>query len=112
MGKLAETLLDNVPANIGDDDANIAVSEVDVERVRIMLEESETIPPGGQYFGVNGRGFILKPGQEVNVPMSIVDILNSAVMSVPVLDEGQRVIGYRDKLRFPYRVITATRKAA
>jgi hypothetical protein len=45
----------------------------------------------------------------VDVPFSVVDVLDHAVMSVPVVDEMQTVIGYRDRLRFPYRVITAAR---
>lgn len=81
------------------------------KRVTIILEENEQIPPTGQFFGVQGRGYVLRPGEAAEVPLSIIDILNSAVMAVPVKDSGDRVIGYRDKLRFPYRVVTAMRPA-
>lgn len=112
MEATAELILDTLPANI-DQDANIAVEVSPTERrVKIMLEESDTIPPGGQFFGVQGKGFKLRAGVEAEVPESIINILDSAVMSVPILDEGNRVTGYRDKLRFPYRVITTTRKAS
>ena len=74
-------------------------------RLRILLEENENIPPGGQFFGVNGRGYLLRPGEEAEVPEEVIEVLNNAIMSTPVLDGQQSVIGYRDKLRFPYRVL-------
>jgi hypothetical protein len=109
-----DTLPNNLDLGDGSgEDENLAATAPEKEkRIRIMLEESDTIPPNGQFFGVQGKGYMLKAGVECDVPASIVDILNSAVMSVPVLDDGQRVIGYKDKLRFPYRVLTTTRLAA
>lgn len=99
--------------NMSDGDANMAVTDAAPEeaRITIMLEESEAIPPTGQFFGVNGKGFMLRAGEEASVPISLVHVLDSAVESVPVLDQGQRVIAYRNKLRFPYRIITETRTA-
>jgi hypothetical protein len=82
-------------------------------RVRIMLEENDNIPPCGQFFGVNGATFILRPGMEASVPQGLVDILNNAVMEVPVVDPMTRqVIGWRKKTRYPYRLINETRSAA
>jgi hypothetical protein len=75
------------------------------KRVRIILEENDNIPPTGQFFGVQGKGYVLRAGEEADVPISIIGILNTAVMSVPVKDQGDRVMGYRDRLRFPYRVV-------
>lgn len=78
------------------------------ETVRIILEENDNIPPNGQYFGLNGRGYMLRPGMEVNVPRGIIDILDHAVMSTPVIDPTTRqVIGYRDRMRYPYRRVAA-----
>jgi hypothetical protein len=75
------------------------------DRVRILLEENDNIPPGGQFFGVNGAGFLLRPGVAVSVPRGILDILDNAVMDVPVVSpDNMQVIGYRKKLRYPYRV--------
>jgi len=71
---------------------------------RIMLEENEHIPPTGQFFGINGRGYLLKAGEEAEVPNSLIEVLNHAIQSKPVTDPATRqVIGYRDSLRFPYR---------
>jgi hypothetical protein len=76
------------------------------ERIEIQLEENEEIPPGGQFIGVNGEGYLLRPGQPAKVSLGIIEALNCMVMSVPVLDENQSVTGYRDRLRFPYRILT------
>jgi hypothetical protein len=77
------------------------------ELIRITLEENENIPPTGQFFGLNGRHFMLKPGVAVDVPVEIINILNDAVQEVPEIDPTTRqVVGYRKKLRFPYRVMT------
>ena len=89
-----------------EDGASAAVAPSE-RRVRIILEENDNIPPTGQFFGAQGIGYVLRPGEEADVPMSIISILNTAIMSTPVLDSGQRVVGYRDRLRFPYRVIVA-----
>ena len=74
----------------------------------IILEENDNIPPTGQFFGINGRSFILKPGEKVSVPEGIISILNDAVMSTPIVDSSNTVNGYRDRLRFPYRVFGET----
>lgn len=74
-------------------------------RVKITLEENDNIPPTGQFFGINGASFMLRPGVEVSVPAGIVDILDNAIMSVPVKDPNTlQVIGYRNKRRYPYQV--------
>lgn len=80
-------------------------------RTRIVLEDNDMIPPNGQFFGADGKGFMIRPGEEVDVPDSILGILDTAIMSVPVTDGASTVVGYRDRLRFPYRVVT-TRRAA
>jgi hypothetical protein len=75
-------------------------------RVRIILEEQEGIPPSGQFFGINGNGYILKPGRPADVPVGIVDILNHAIQETPVVDEEtMKVLRFRKQLRLPYRVI-------
>jgi hypothetical protein len=80
-------------------------------RTRIVLEDNDMIPPNGQFFGADGKGFMIRPGEEVDVPDSILGILDTAIMSVPVTDGASTVVGYRDRLRFPYRVVTSRRAA-
>ena len=74
------------------------------ERVKIILEENDNIPRGGQFFGINGAAFLLRPGVVADVPQGIIDVLNNAVMAVPVLDPNTlQVTNWRNKLRYPYR---------
>ena len=81
------------------------------DRVRIILEEQKGIPPTGQFFGLQGKAFILKPGHLADVPVGIVDILNHAIESEPVVDEEtNKVIRFRNRLRLPYRVVRHIRK--
>jgi hypothetical protein len=76
------------------------------ERIWIVLEDNDDIPPGGQFIGVDGAAFSLKPGIEAWVPVGICDVLDQAVKSIPVVDENTRqIIGYKDRLRFPYRIV-------
>lgn len=75
------------------------------KRFRIMLEDNDQIPPGGQFISADGRAFLIQPGYEVEVPASVLDVLDHAVMSVPVTDAEHTVVGYRDRLRFPYRMV-------
>ena len=76
------------------------------KKVRILLEENDNIPPTGQFIGVNGRGFMLRAGEEAEVPVEVVSVLESAVQEVPMVNPvTQQVEGYRQKLRFPFRVI-------
>lgn len=81
-------------------------------RVRIILEENDQIPPTGQFVGVNGVGYLVQPGVAVDVPESVLDVLDNAIMSVPVKDANDAVIGYRDRLRFPYRIVREKKSRA
>ena len=78
------------------------------KKTRIILEENDNISPSGQFFQLNGEAYMLRPGVEVDVPEGIIEILDHAVESRPVIDpQSRQVTGYRDRLRFPYRTVRA-----
>lgn len=74
-------------------------------RIKIILEDNDQIGPGGQFVSVDGMPYQLQPNHEIEVPVNVLDVLDHAITSVPVVDENKNVIGYRDRLRFPYRVV-------
>jgi hypothetical protein len=80
---------------------------------RILLEEHSDISPGGLYIGHNGNNYTLHPGQWVDAPLPLIEILDHALTQVPEIDPGtKQVIGWREKLRFPYRVAPGQSEAA
>lgn len=74
---------------------------------RIILEENEHIPPTGLFVGHNGTGFLIRPGEEVDVPAEVVQILDDAVTSSAMTDGEGQVVGYRHRTKYPYRVISS-----
>lgn len=78
------------------------------DTVKIILEENADIPPTGLFLGHNGRGYLIVPGEVVDIPRHILEILDHAVMSTPQTDPStKQVIGYRERMRYPYRVVNA-----
>jgi len=76
-----------------------------VKRVRIFLEENDEIPPTGLFMSVNGVGYVLRPGEEADVPEFLLEVLDHAEVSTP-RTEGDQIKGYKSRSRFPYRIIT------
>lgn len=82
------------------------------KRVRIVLEDNAEIPPSGQFLGINGVGYLLRPNEEADVPIELLAILDDARVSLPVKDPATlRVIGYRERARFPYRIVVKRESA-
>lgn len=105
------------PAAVTDESLQAAAEAVELpqapaneQRIRIVLEDNDQIPPGGQFLQVDGRPFLLQSGMEMDAPVSVLDVLDHAVTSVPVTDENKNIVGYRDRLRFPYRVVRHARE--
>lgn len=72
--------------------------------MRILLEDSPDIPPSGQFIGHNGSSFLLKSGVWCDVPIPLLEVLNHAVQMQPILNDAKQVVGWREKMRYPYRV--------
>lgn len=78
------------------------------ERVWIILEEHDDIPPTGQFVGHNGVGYLLRTGVPIPVPRFILDILDQAVITKPVIDnDSKKVTGWAARRRFNYRPVDA-----
>ena len=83
-----------------------AAKKLGIEYVTIILEESGDIPPTGLFIGHNGNSFMIMPGEPVDVPDFLLNVLDDAVMSSPTTDsKSQKILGYRNRSRFPYRVV-------
>lgn len=78
---------------------------------RIVLDETDNMPPTGQMFQINGRAFLIRPGEPVDVPDAVIEVLDNAIHSVPVRNAALQVTGYRDRHRFPYRTIRGRQAA-
>lgn len=96
-------------SNIGDREIKVQKKAIGLpETIKIVLEENDVIPPTGLFLAHNGRGYMIKPGEEVTIPIALKEILDNAVISTPQLDSSSgQVIAYRDRMRYPYRVITS-----
>ncbi len=68
----------------------------------ITLHASDEIPPNGQHIGVNGESWLLRPGQRYQVPARVLEVLDNAVKSEPVLNDKLQVETYRDAPRITY----------
>lgn len=78
----------------------------------IVLEENDDIPPTGLPIGHNGNAYIIRAGEPVQVPEHILNVLDTAVTSTPQIDPTTRqVLGYRERMRFPYRRVAAPAEA-
>jgi hypothetical protein len=95
-----------VKAAVKTDDNQPASAPRVGKRVRIILEENDQIPPTGQFLSINGKAYILRPGEEADVPEELLSVLNDAVEDAAIIGPDTRVLGYRKKMRFPYRVVT------
>lgn len=85
--------------------AKAAEPEDPMERlVCITLHDSKEIPPGGQFVGVNGKQFWIKPGIKVIVPRYVCAALDNAIVGVPDVNDKMQVVGVRNTPRLTYTV--------
>jgi hypothetical protein len=80
---------------------------------RIIIEPHDSIPPCGLSIGLNGRQWLVKPGRAVDVPPGILEVLDNAIYSAPVIDpDTLKVVDYTDRLRYTYRIVKGDKLAA
>lgn len=109
LEELESNLADPAPAPVAKAKTkrSAAVEAVAPTTVRIILDESDDIPPTGLFLGLNGRGYMLRPGLEVDIPLGLKEILDHAVISTPDVDPATKQIrGYRNRLKYTYRQVS------
>lgn len=76
------------------------------QRIRIRIERSSD-PSEVQvpFVAINGRGYSIQRGKEVDVPPEVVEVLRNAQVGRPVINDKDEVVGYEDALRHPFSVI-------
>lgn len=86
-------------------EAKAALKAAGLGYTKIVLEENSDIPPTGLFVGHNGRGYMIQPGEPVDVPDFVLGVLKDAKMSAPVVDsKSLKVLGYRERMKYPYRL--------
>jgi len=81
------------------------VEKAAVKRVKIIIQPSDT-DNQPVFVGVNGIGYAIKRGHEVSVPIGVVDVLNGAVKSIPVKDDNNRIVGWKDAQMYPFSIVS------
>lgn len=78
------------------------------DRVWIVLDDNDDIPPSGLFVGHNGTGYLLGTGAPIPVPAFICGILDDAIMDAPIIDPKDKTVkGYRPRPRYTYRRVPA-----
>jgi hypothetical protein len=105
LDELESNLLDIEPAKAPKKKA--APEAIAKNTIKILLEESDEIPPNGLFLQHNGRPYLLRTGMEVDIPLFLKEILDHAVITVPQVDPTtKQVTGWRSRQKYAYRVIT------
>lgn len=75
------------------------------EKKAVIMIDEVAGQPNYEFVGVNGVGYQIKRGVEVEVPLSVVEVLNNAIATRSVTDAEGRVVGESDYHAIPFRVI-------
>ncbi|MGC9239763.1 MAG: hypothetical protein ACP5D5_08890 [Acidithiobacillus sp.] len=74
------------------------------KRVRILISEGSEQDLPYVFVGVNGQSYQISRGEEVDVPVEVLEVLDNAVTVTYVKTKDRKQVARR-QLRFPYRVI-------
>mgnify|MGYP000576571209 CR=1 FL=1 len=77
---------------------------------RIVIGLGDDNEPRSQFIGADGMDFLIRRGEEIDVPEPVLGVLDTAVKGVPEVDPsdpaGLRTIMV-DRQRFPYTIVRA-----
>ncbi len=83
------------------------------EYATINVAKSAEKDGGAPFFvGVQGRGYMIPRGIDVDVPVPVLGVLENAVLDVVTQDEDTAEIMHEDVLQYPFNVIFDPRKQA
>ena len=86
------------------DDTNYFTSPHGHIRDRILIHPNPAIPKEGIFMSLNGFGFLVKPGVEVDLPRPVVEMLETRIQTETTQDEEGNNFT-RDIPRFTFTVI-------
>jgi hypothetical protein len=55
---------------------------------RIVIHEAVDIPREGMFISLNGYPYLIKPGEEVDVPRPVRDMLDTRIVTITSHDES------------------------
>lgn len=73
-------------------------------RDRIIIHQSSKIPKEGQFVSLNGYSFLIKPGEEVDIPRPVRLMLDTRVETETIQGEDGKTYS-RNIPRFTYTLI-------
>lgn len=82
-----------------------AVAPIATEKKAVIMIDQVENQPNYEFVGVNGVGFQIRRGEEVTVPLSVVEVLNNAIATRSVTDKEGKVISEQDYHAIPFRVL-------
>jgi len=90
-------------------------NDVAVAEKRCLLTINSTSESDGTdavFLSVNGRAYQIPRDKEVNVPESVVSVLQDAVVRSPILNDAGNVVAWKDAKRFSFSYKEAGAKEA
>ena len=74
-------------------------------RDRVIINENEKFPMEGVFVSLNGYAYQIKPGEEIDLPRPVLEMLDTRFTDVPITDREGRIIDTKQVKRVTYTVI-------